>query len=223
MQKQYLDKTEIVLGYCGVEKEKSLLNLFVQYDAIRAALDYFGHALTRRAFMGKGGNLSYLRSLFFYHKGFVSHIKHPSGDDALFVNRASTSTNTRICIEAEAFTYTSAKNSWSGWHKQKKRHHSTGKYFKGSDLFWLYFAGFVHMASLLVLVWALLYYPPYSDLFYASIAVFVFAILQRWLMIGLAAKRLGDTRIVWLLPLLDFLHPLLQFYWSLRGLFFKGW
>lgn len=223
MQKQYLDKTEIVLGYCGVEKEKSLLNLFIQYDNVRAALDYFGHALTRRAFMGKGGNLSYLRSLFFYHKGFVSHIKHPSGDDALFVNRASTKTNTRISVEAEAFTYTRAKSSWSAWHLQKKRHQSTGKYFKLADLFWLYFSGIVHMAWLPALTWALLFYAPFTDFYYASIALAAFTLLQRWLWLGLTAKRFGDARFVWLLPFIDFIHPILQFQWTLRGLFYKGW
>jgi len=222
MQKQYIDKTELVLGYGAYAREKSLLNLFIQYDSVLTALQYLSHAITRRAYMGVGRNLSYYRSLFFFHKGFVSHIKHLSGDDDLFVNQASTVNNTRITLEPEAFTVSLPKKSWSSWHRQKNRHFSTGKFYRSADKMWLGYFAFAHLLLFPALAYAVYSYWSNPLWLYISIGVFVFALFHRWLLLGLAARKFGDTRFVWALPIIDITHPLLQLGWSLRALLSKN-
>lgn len=222
MQKQYIDKTEIVLGYGAMAREKSLLNLFIQYDTVLTALQYLSHALAGRAYMGVGRNLSYYRSLFFFHKGFVSHIKHLSGDDDLFVNQASTGANVRISIEPEAHTITIPKKSWKAWHRQKNRHNSTGKYYRKSDKFWLSFFAFSHLMLFPTLAYAIFVYLKDPIFMYVSLGIFSMTLIHRWLFLGLAGRKFGDSRFVWALPLIDLLHPLFQLNWSLRGSFSKN-
>lgn len=222
MQKQYIDKTEIVLGYGAYAREKSLLNLFIQYDTVIAALQSLSHAVSRRAYTAVGRNLSYYRSLFFFHKGFVSHIKHFSGDDDLFVNQASTPGNTRISIEPEAYTISVPKKSWGAWHRQKNRHYSTGKFYRSGDKMWLAFFAAIHLLLFPAFAYALYTYWSNQFWLYISVALFVFTLLHRWLMLGLAGRKFGDARFVWLLPIIDFTHPLLQISWSIRGALSKN-
>jgi len=222
MQKQYIDKTEIVLGFGGYAREKTLLNLFIQYDTILTALQYLSHTLAGRAYMGVGRNLSYYRSLFFFHKGFVSHIKHLSGDDDLFVNQASTGSNTRINIEPEAYTISVPKKSWGAWNRQKNRHFSTGKFYRTADKMWLSMATFMHIMLFPALISAIYTYWNSPVWLYISVGVFTFTLFHRWLFLGLAGRKFGDARFVWALPLIDMLHPLLQLGWGLRGTFSKN-
>lgn len=222
MQKQYIDKTEIVLGYGAYAREKSLLNIFIQYDNVLTALQYLSHAIAGRAYMGVGRNLSYYRSLFFFHKGFVSHIKHLSGDDDLFVNQASTALNTRISIEPEAYTISLPKKTWGAWHRQKNRHYSTGKFYRRGDKFWLAYFAAVHIFLFPAVAFAIYTYWQQPLLLYISIAVVCFTLVHRWLFLGLAGRKFGDSRFVWLLPLIDFVHPFLQLGWSVRGTFSKN-
>ena len=80
--------------------------------------------------MGVGRNMGYVKSLFFRHKGFASHLKVLSGDDDLFVNEAATSKNTAVEISGESLTLSIPPTRFGEWFKQKKRHLSTGKYYK---------------------------------------------------------------------------------------------
>jgi poly-beta-1,6-N-acetyl-D-glucosamine synthase len=224
MQRNYVDKTEIVIGYVGVEHDTSLLNLFIQYENVRTALEYLGHAIVSKPFMGRGGNLSYLRTLFFYHKGYVSHIKHPSGDDTLFVNQASNHLNTRICIERDSFTFTKPKTTWSSWNQQKSRHQSSGRYIKTKDLKWLVLSVLIHLLIVPNAIMAVLLYGHHSFFLTASISITALILLNRWVFFVIAGRRLGVSSFVFLLlPLIDIIHPLLQLFWTLKGRFQKTW
>src|SRR5699024_7249847 len=81
-------------------------------------------------YMGVGRNLAYKKELFFRHKGFLTHINIPSGDDDLFINAAANRKNTRVVVDKEAITYSKPKQSWGAWYRQKTRHVSTGRHYK---------------------------------------------------------------------------------------------
>ncbi|MCL6524199.1 MAG: glycosyltransferase [Thermoflavifilum sp.] len=133
MSKGFTAGKEIVLGYGAYEKRPGWLNKVIRYDAFFSALQYLSFALAGFPYMGVGRNLAYQKNLFFKHKGFVAHQHLASGDDDLFVNQAATSHNVSVIIHPEAFTYTPARTSWKSWWQQKKRHLSTGKYYRRGD------------------------------------------------------------------------------------------
>src|SRR5205085_10491886 len=57
--------------------------------------------------------------------------------DDLFINKVATRENTTVVIDPEAFTLSKPKQTWRDWIRQKRRHYSTGKYYKTSHKFLL--------------------------------------------------------------------------------------
>lgn len=135
MQDAFVPGVEIVLGYGAYKKKKGLLNTIVRFDAFHTAIQYLSAAIAGKAYMGVGRNLAYKKNLFFRHKGFAKHHHLAGGDDDLFINGAATSTNTVVVVDPDAFTYSSAPDSWSEWVAQKERHNAAGKYYKTRDRF----------------------------------------------------------------------------------------
>jgi len=130
MQEGYRDDIEIVLGYGAYHKKKGVLNKLIRWETFHTAMQYLSYAKAGLAYMGVGRNLSYKKSVFFRHKGFSSHNQLVSGDDDLFVNKAATKKNTAIVIDKDAFTLSEPVETFSEWMRQKKRHYTTGRYYK---------------------------------------------------------------------------------------------
>ncbi len=137
MQEGYQQETEIVLGYGAFHKKKQFINKLIRWETFHTALQYLSYAAAGLPYMGVGRNLSYKKSIFFRHKGFSSHNHVASGDDDLFINIAATKTNTEIVIDKDAFTLSEPPVTWSEWMKQKRRHYSTGRYYKSIHKFLL--------------------------------------------------------------------------------------
>lgn len=130
MQQGYRNNIEIVLGYGAYHKKKGVLNKLIRWETFHTALQYLSYAMAGCAYMGVGRNLSYKKSVFFRHKGFSSHSHIASGDDDLFVNKAATKKNTAIVIDKDAFTLSEPATTYNEWMRQKRRHHTTGRYYR---------------------------------------------------------------------------------------------
>jgi cellulose synthase/poly-beta-1,6-N-acetylglucosamine synthase-like glycosyltransferase len=128
---------EIVLGYGAYQCSNSLLNRLIRFDTVHIALQYLSFALAGIPYMGVGRNMAYRKSLFYENKGFTSHYTIHSGDDDLFINRAATHKNTRVVADPESFTLSQPKKNFKGWWTQKKRHLSTGRYYRWRHKFLL--------------------------------------------------------------------------------------
>ncbi len=137
MQEGFREGIEIVLGYGPLHKRKGIFNKIVRWETFHTALQYLSYAQRGLTYMGVGRNLSYKKSVFFRHKGFSAHNHVPGGDDDLFINKASTKKNTAIVIDKDAFTLSEPATTWKQWVKQKRRHYTTSKYYKGIHQFLL--------------------------------------------------------------------------------------
>lgn len=133
MVDNYEGPIEIVLGYGGYEEKPGLLNKLIRFDTLFVAMQYLSMALSGNPYMGVGRNLSYKRDLFFRAKGFTSHYKIMSGDDDLFINQVATKNNVSVEISPHSHTRSVSKNSFKAWMQQKKRHLTTGKYYKSKN------------------------------------------------------------------------------------------
>lgn len=127
------EKIRLVLGVGKYKKRRGLLNILVRYETIITAMQYLGAALGRRAYMGVGRNLAYTKSLFYDTNGFTSHLKVRSGDDDLFVNEAAKRNNTAVQFHPESLTISEPPARFGTWIKQKRRHFTTGKYYRAGS------------------------------------------------------------------------------------------
>ncbi|MBI1286948.1 MAG: glycosyltransferase [Flavobacteriales bacterium] len=151
---------KLVLGFGGFEKRSGLLNMFYRYESVHIAMQYMSYALAGLPYMGVGRNLAYQKELFFQTKGFIKHRHISSGDDDLLVNEVASGRNTTVETRKEAQTLSAAPESWAAWWLQKRRHLSTGSFYKllskiflgiftlSHVLFYLSFFGLLSMETL---------------------------------------------------------------------------
>jgi len=169
------------------------------------AVQYFSYAKAGIPYMGVGRNLAYSSKLYYDNKGFISHIKIPSGDDDLFVNEVATKQNTAICFDEDAFTFSNPKQSWRDWFLQKKRHTATAKYYKINHKFLLasYYLSnlafwILALLSLVFLDWKI------------PLALMTFRFFVQFLIIGKAATKLKERNLIPFIPLLELFLVLTQ-------------
>jgi glycosyltransferase involved in cell wall biosynthesis len=137
MQEGFRENIDIVLGYGPMIKKKGFFNKLVRWETFHTALQYLSYAQSGLTYMGVGRNLSYKKSIFFNNKGFSAHNHVPGGDDDLFINKVATKTNTAIQIDPGSFTLSEPPANRKQWIRQKNRHYTTSKYYKGIHKFLL--------------------------------------------------------------------------------------
>jgi poly-beta-1,6-N-acetyl-D-glucosamine synthase len=184
---RYERNTEVVLGYSPYEKKKGLLNLLIQFETLHTGLMYLSLAIAKKPYMGVGRNLSYRKSLFMKNKGFTSHYSIPSGDDDLFISHVANKANTAIEISADSLVESLPKQSFGTWTLQKRRHLSTGKYYKSGIKFLLSTYVFSQILFYTSFIW-LLFLPV---VYFIPAGIFFFRYINQQIIFINAGKQLN--------------------------------
>lgn len=172
---------EVVLGYSPYEKHPGWLNKKIRFETLLTAIQYLSYALARIPYMGVGRNLAYLKKLFIENKGFSSHHHIISGDDDLFINQVAKGRKTKVVVHPDAFTCSEPKKTAEHWRFQKKRHLSTGKYYKKGHQFLLGLYAMSHFMVFISIIPCVLFHQWY----WLSGALF----LLRWLVQFIVFER----------------------------------
>lgn len=183
---------EIVLGYGAYEKQKGFLNKLIRFDAFMIAVCYLSATIKNKPYMGVGRNLAYTRELFFKEKGFSNHYHINSGDDDLFVNKAANATNTNVCIDKNAITYSKPEKTFRQWNIQKVRHLTTAPlYSPGSKsrIVFNYFSQYFFYASLLPLSFSI------KTVLLIPIVLFL-KIIAQMIILNKASKKLNEKDLL---------------------------
>ncbi|OQX79647.1 MAG: hypothetical protein B6D61_03240 [Bacteroidetes bacterium 4484_249] len=192
---------DVVLGYGKYNKEKGFLNTIIRYETVMTAIQYFSYALLGIPYMGVGRNLAYKKSLFIESKGFISHYNVSSGDDDLFINKVANRKNTRIEVHPESFTISPAKATFRDWWIQKRRHLSTGKYYKIKHkiILGLYsFSLFIVFLSFILLL--VVKFCPIL-----VVSLFVLRFLSQILILKKSTDKLNEKKLLLISPLIEVL------------------
>ncbi|SHI94157.1 hypothetical protein SAMN04488096_10610 [Mesonia phycicola] len=216
MQGFQADKS-LVLGYGGYEfRRKSFLNKIIRFETLLTAIQYFSAAKRGRAYMGVGRNLAYTAAEFYNNNGFVSHMNILSGDDDLFVNKIATKKNTSIVINKDSFTYSTPKQKWKEWLKQKRRHVSTASYYKKTQKIKL---GLFYLSQLLfwLLSLTLIFFYDWRWV----LSIFLVRTLVMYFTYSKATKVFNEKDLLWMLPFQDLVIVLLQIFIFINNLFSK--
>lgn len=207
INKSYTTNKQIVLGYGGYEHKKGFLNKLIRFDTLFIAMQYFGFATIGNPYMGVGRNLSYIKRLFLKGKGFSKHYQMLSGDDDLFVNDNANKKNTALVLSKNSFTLSKPQESWKNWIKQKKRHLTTGKFYKKKDKFFLgleLLTRFLFYSSLLYLIYL-------NTNIIITISVYSFRLILQIIIIKLNMIKMKEKGFLLLIPLFDMLLPIIYF------------
>ncbi len=207
------DGKEIALGVSMFPPAKGLLSWMIRVETFHTAMQYINFALAGNPYMGVGRNLAYRKDLFFRVKGFASHQHLLSGDDDLFVNETARKENTVVIWDNDAQTTSIPQQHFSSWHKQKGRHFSTAKYYKGKDkrllgiysfsLFLLYVAaGFIVATGLPLIIPAI---------------AFGTRLIVQGIVFGINLKKFNTTKLIWGYPFIDLIILYIQIFIGIKG------
>lgn len=208
MSSHFSNHKTIVLGYGAYKKIKnSFLNKLIRFETLLTAVQYLSFSKIGLPYMGVGRNLAYRKDEFFNVNGFIDHMDINSGDDDLFINQVSDSSNTATCQSTLSFTKSNPKTTYKSWFRQKRRHVSTAKRYK--LLHKLMLAEFF---SSQILFWVLgVFLLIFNFKFYTVLVAFLSTLLIKYIIIGFSAKKLNETDLIILYPFLEVFLIFFQF------------
>lgn len=198
------DEKEIALAYGPLSSRKGFLNKLIRFDTTWIAMNYFAFAKAGVPYMGVGRNMAYTKSSFMRVDGFKSHYSLASGDDDLFIQDAATRKNTTVVLQPESFMESPSATSWESFIRQKTRHYTTSAHYR---VFKKLLLGIYPLSLLLMLgtFVTLMWNPEFRWL---TLAVFVFVLIVKWIIIGKAFQKLNAGSFIKWLPLLDIFYAI---------------
>ena len=216
MSRYFNDGAQFVLGFSPYERRSGFLNLFLRFETVLTAIQYFAFGWMKNPYMGVGRNLAYRKSLFLEQKGFNNFLHVTGGDDDLFVNMHARGENTRLQLVPESLVYSIPKTTWRAFYNQKIRHLSVGKRYRFShrsllglfSLSWI-----ITWLSWIVLIGWLLTTFAGSALLYATetyliVVPFVLRCILLLLLFRSMLKKASLSFSLWTLPVLDFVYAI---------------
>jgi hypothetical protein len=216
MSRNFSADTQFVLGLSPYFRKPGFLNLFIRFETLLTAIQYFAFGWLKNPYMGVGRNLAYRKSLFLEKKGFNNYLHVTGGDDDLFVNMHARGTNTRLEIASESQTNSFPETSWKTFYEQKIRHLSVGKRYRFSHRFllgvfsasWIVTWISVLIASIWVITSFAGFLAPLPVEFYYIFVPFIL----RWLLLVLLFRTMLQKASLkfglWTLPILDFIYAI---------------
>ncbi len=220
MSSRFDPKTEFILGYGGYNEMPGFLNKLIRFDTISIAMQYMGMALAGSPYMGVGRNLAYRKRLFFKSGGFTSHYKINSGDDDLFVNMNAKVNNTRINLDPDGMTFSEPKRNFTSWFSQKKRHLSTGKYYKMQDKWRLGMLSVSNVMFYLFFVLGLVFAQSIFSILFI-LGLFLLREISLVLLHYYAGKRFMERKLFLYSPIFDIIFLVLNPIFALSNLFYR--
>ena len=206
MASQFSEKKEIVLGYGPHNSAPGILNKFIRLDTSMIALNYFSFAKAGLPYMGVGRNLAYSKELFLKNNGFKSHYSISSGDDDLFIQEVAKNRNYTISLSPLGFCYSDGKDTWSNLRAQKSRHYTTSSRY---SLFKKLLLG-IYPLSLILLAISLVTLIVIGGMNWITLAIIGLIIISKWIVFGLAMKKLEQHSFIWTILLWDFIYVILN-------------
>ena len=216
MSKHFAEGIQFVLGFSPYMRQPGFLNLFIRFETILTAIQYFAFGWLKNPYMGVGRNLAYRKSLFLEQKGFNNYLHVTGGDDDLFVNMHARGKNTALELERASHVLSVPKTTWKSFWQQKVRHLSVGKRYRFSHRFLLgLFASswiITWFAFIALVIWLIVFFAasgavPVPEI-YLIMAPFALREILLILLVRSMLKKASLGFSLWTLPILDFIFAI---------------
>ncbi|MGB3607122.1 glycosyltransferase [Psychroserpens sp.] len=215
MASHFSEEKTLVIGYGAYKKKKgSLLNVMIRFETFMTAVQYFSYAKIGLPYMAVGRNLAYKKTQFFEANGFVNHMDIMSGDDDLFVNQVATKSNVALCISEDSFTESIPKKNLNAWMLQKHRHLGSAHFYKTKHkvllaLFYISQLLFWTLSIVLII---------FLHQWHVVLGLVALRFIVQFINLGLGAKKLNETGLMYWLPLLEISLISFQFFIFIKNL-----
>lgn len=204
MAARFSEKKQIVLGYGPVHQRKGFANRLMRFDTAWIGMSYLSMAKARMPYMGIGRNLAYTKTTFESVSGFKSHYSLASGDDDLFIQEAAKKRNYTINIDPESYCYSKPPKTLKKWMRQKARHFTTSSRYKVIKKVMLG----IYPISLLFMLFSFVSLCFVYEYLWIVLAIFIFLLTLKWIILGMAFRKIKENSFVTWLPLWDIFYAI---------------
>ena len=198
---------DIVLGYCGMQKAGGFASFIFREYQFNSAIAWMSSAIRRRTYAASHNALGFKKSLYFDVNGF-NHLDMNVGVGDLFLQQIATRDNVSVVLSPRATCSERTLGGWRWWWNHIKSQQSTHRFYPRwamaptiAELLFrtLFFAS---------VITALIFLP-----FELKIAALVAMAIRYFFVLFVTmrnARRLGESSIVPLHFIYDFIEPLLR-------------
>jgi glycosyltransferase involved in cell wall biosynthesis len=216
MSRNFVNGTQFVIGFSPYIRKPGFLNLFIRFETIVTAIQYFAFGWMKNPYMGVGRNLAYRKSLFLEQKGFNNFLHVTGGDDDLFVNLHARGGNTRLQLDRDSQVHSFPKTDWRSFYEQKIRHLSVGKRYRTAHRFLLGLFSATWIITCFLWVALAIWLAATAAMSITVNSVIIYLILApfalRWMLLILVfrsmLKKASLGFALWTLPVLDFIYAI---------------
>lgn len=116
-------RSEIVIGYCGIERKKGFTNYMMRTWRMMHSADWLARAVRRRPYRGTLHNFGFTKKIYYGVNGF-SHLNMNIGEDDLFMQKVMTRDNVSVVLSPRA---TLRQRAWGGmrWWMSELRYYGS--------------------------------------------------------------------------------------------------
>lgn len=208
--KTFDKKTDIVIGCCQIEINRSPFKKYILFDNLFSGIKYISMALAKKPYMGIGRNMAFRKNIFFDNKGFSSVLNIEDGEDNVFINRIATNENTAVVASSQSMVATNVVEGLLSWKRVKTKYLATQKHYTCNtiklynlELFSRY-AFYLLMASLCVIG----VLTPLRFLVLFATLLFLVRYAIQVIVLNKTSKIYNAGKFYLSLPLLDLLSPI---------------
>lgn len=209
MARPFHEGKELVVGYGKYRTQSVLLNAFTRWETLHTFLQFTSYAIAGNPYMGVGRNIACTKACFLKAQSSPHWAKLPSGDDDLLVSATARRENIAVVATSASFTTSDARDNTAEWVAQKRRHLSTGKYYKFATKALLGTYGTTH-----ALVWISFIVLLFTPMWQTALMVMALRCIIYWLIWWYAACILNEKKLIRFFPLFDFGWMIYNFVFS---------
>lgn len=199
--------SDIVVGYCGIEPSKGLIDKIIRSSRMFSSLLYITAAILRKPYRGTIHNMGFARSLYFEHKGF-GHLNLNLGEDDLFMQQIFTRDNYSIVLHPRATVRQMRWGSLGWWfHECRLRNHAY-PFYPARSRFFIEWEGFTRVFFFACVVVVAVLLPLELKIAVGGLAFL--RLLAVLIQMGRVAKRLGERRLIPFYFINDLFEPLVD-------------
>lgn len=220
MARNYSKGKSIVLGYSSYEPYKGFMHKLISFDTLINGLQHISSALAHRAYAGNGRNLSYLKSLFFDHKGYRKSLSLHAGDDDLFINESANKNNTEVEYSSHSIVRMGKIDRFKVWKEMKVSRAATQRFYKGGRLSFFRFEDLVFLLFIITSL-ASIYLGVIGNPLLAVFAglSLVLRLVTRTIVLHKSAKLLQQRPVSGWIFILELILPLFNIYVHIYRMF----
>lgn len=200
---------DIVLGYCGIERQKGFKNFIFREYQFSNAMTWISAATKQNTYAASRNALGFTKELYFNVRGF-NHLNMNVGEDDLFLQQIATRDNVSVVLSPRAACRERSWNNWRWWWQRAKALYTTRKYYpkrtttkSTTELItrMLFFASVV--AALIVMPWE---FKVVAMVLTAVRLLYVLFITMR------NARRVGERGLIGLHFIYDIIEPFVRLF-----------